>query len=1147
MSTKMFKIITLFMLLAMLVIPLSTVLAVATDIAGVSSSVAENSTAAGTAVASGGIGPYTYGLSCGLGGVDDGLFSITVGGVLTFSPAPDFEIPTDNDGDNVYNICVQAIDSDLSTYDENFAINVTDVDEGPPVITWGGTTPEIMDEDGAPTPWPGVVGDLVANDPDTGQTLTWSVSTLATNGLATISGGTVSPSSPAVYTYAPFANYNGADTFTVQVTDGTTPVTQVVNVTINAINDAPVITFTGGTPYVMDEDGSPTAWPGVVGDLSAADVDTGNTLTWTVSAAATNGTATVNGAGGVFPLNPTTFTYAPFANYNGVDSFTVQVSDGALTDTQVVNVTVNAINDVPVITFGGANPEIMSEDGAPIAWPGALGDLSATDVDTGDTLTWSVYVAATNGTATIVDVGGASPHTPTTTYNYAPTANYNGADTFTVQVTDGTTPVFQVVNVTINAVNDAPVITFSGTDPYVMNEDGALIAWPGLPAHLSATDVDAGATLTWSVSAVATNGTATITDAGGASPHTPTVFTYAPTAGYNGTDAFTVRVSDGLLTATRIIYVTITPDRSLSGTVSFTGCALKLGGGLVANFGAFTGAVNFVDGQYTINDIPNGTTGTVTITQPSNGYTITWDTGSTLAAYPGGVTADASGIDFDAVGTRTITGTFTGPAAYGSPRVPDDAAGGATVTLNANNCLTFAVPANGGGATTAFTVSNVPPKAFVLRPVYDEGGLAANPIAAFSPANLYANTTYSNVAGKAFTFTWNSFTIGGSAKNSFVPPANLSGATTVTLVGTGVFDGTNITGIANTTGTWSAFSPFRKPFSGDNDPQPYAANINFANLKYQDFVLGTGGIQTFDNNKTNNVTAYGAAAIYGPFGGYTVPEETVVNFGGGLSSNIEDAGQFLLSYLEPKSYTLAPTATGIYFTNSSILYAQASQAIAATALGTDATGKFYAWKLPTPLTPANNAVLPLANPKSPTFTWTAVPGATGYDIQVSTVATFPAGVNTKTVSLGAVTTYTPGGGDIYNLITSGVKFYWGVKANGAGAGTGEYTHKFPAFQRALTTNNLAPTAQTFTFAGTAATFTWTAPANVPAGSVYKVEYGKTATFPGTVTIIYDAASPANATIPVNTTPVTYSYRVTLVNAAHVAISPVSNVIVSATH
>ena len=61
----------------------------------------------------------------------------------------------------------------------------------------------------------------------------------------------------------------------------------------------------------------------------------------------------------------------------------VQVSDGALTDTITVNVTVSGVSDAPVITQGAGPLSVtMSEDGSPTAWSAPT--LGATDVETAD-------------------------------------------------------------------------------------------------------------------------------------------------------------------------------------------------------------------------------------------------------------------------------------------------------------------------------------------------------------------------------------------------------------------------------------------------------------------------------------------------------------------------------------------------------------------------------------------------------------------------------------------------------------------------------------------------------------------------------------------------------------------------------------------
>ena len=68
-------------------------------------------------------------LSYGLSGTDAGLFTINgTTGAVSFVAPPDFEMPGDDDGDNVYDIIVTASDSDDST-DHNVAITVTDVYE----------------------------------------------------------------------------------------------------------------------------------------------------------------------------------------------------------------------------------------------------------------------------------------------------------------------------------------------------------------------------------------------------------------------------------------------------------------------------------------------------------------------------------------------------------------------------------------------------------------------------------------------------------------------------------------------------------------------------------------------------------------------------------------------------------------------------------------------------------------------------------------------------------------------------------------------------------------------------------------------------------------------------------------------------------
>jgi uncharacterized delta-60 repeat protein len=61
-------------------------------------------------------------------GVDGALFDINPAtGALTFKTAPDFEVPSDNDGDNVYQVIVKTIDPHGESDSQTISITVTDI------------------------------------------------------------------------------------------------------------------------------------------------------------------------------------------------------------------------------------------------------------------------------------------------------------------------------------------------------------------------------------------------------------------------------------------------------------------------------------------------------------------------------------------------------------------------------------------------------------------------------------------------------------------------------------------------------------------------------------------------------------------------------------------------------------------------------------------------------------------------------------------------------------------------------------------------------------------------------------------------------------------------------------------------------------
>ena len=335
-----------------------------------------------------------------------------------------------------------------------------------------------------------------------------------------------------VFTYTSAVDFNGTDSFVAQVSDGLLDDNITVNVTVLNVNDAPVIVQGAGPLSVSMTEDDNASW--VAPELNATDVDNAiAALTWNVNANPSNGVALVSGSGAI----PTIFTYAPNADFNGTDSFVVEVSDGALTDLITIGVTVNSVNDAPVINDGNATVALSATEDTTASF--SLVSLTATDVDTpSGGLIWSIDTNASHGVAAISG-SGASPGA----FSYVPDGNYTGSDSFVVLVSDGDKNDTIVVNLTVNNVNDGPVINDgNATVNFTVIED---ISTSFTLNSLTAIDVDTvSGLLAWSVDTNASHGVATVSGSGAS----PSTFSYLPDANFTGLDSFVVGVSDGFLT-----------------------------------------------------------------------------------------------------------------------------------------------------------------------------------------------------------------------------------------------------------------------------------------------------------------------------------------------------------------------------------------------------------------------------------------------------------------------------------------------------------------------------------------------------------------------------------------------------------------------
>ncbi|MFD0917327.1 tandem-95 repeat protein [Pseudahrensia aquimaris] len=358
---------------------------------------------------------------------------------------------TDVDGDQLTITAIEASSGTISADDDGFVYAPADEFSGPVTLTYtvsDGTdsvtatatltilpqevvnsapmvieelsdlAPEV-DEDGF------VAGRIAANDDDD-DALTYSISSQPENGEVSID------STAGTFTYTPAPNFNGTDSFTVLVDDGQGgEVEQIVDVNVQAVNDAPVVVAEDSTLALStNEDFAAT------GSIIATDVD-GDPLTFTIAADATNGTAVIDSLTGEY-------TYTPTADANGTDSFTVSISDGegGVTE-QIVTVEVAAVNDAPEVSGpltldNGVEDVVYSVTDAQLL-------ANAADVDS-ETLTIQNLVAV-----------GATVFGTDDGYDLTPDADFDGEIVLTYEVTDGEFAVTTSATINLTPINDAPV------------------------------------------------------------------------------------------------------------------------------------------------------------------------------------------------------------------------------------------------------------------------------------------------------------------------------------------------------------------------------------------------------------------------------------------------------------------------------------------------------------------------------------------------------------------------------------------------------------------------------------------------------------------------------------------------------------------
>lgn len=474
--------------------------------------------------------------------------------------------------------------------------------------------------------------------------------------------------------------------------------------------------FTTGAFTVKAEGGS-TCKSFTFKDLAIHDYDGSTNLnSITVTTKRADGSTIATHASGVLSFNSTTPTQLSTLINGGTqfnDSFVASVviswtfqggaapSNLNFDNITIANVsalsapTVSSISPASGPTVGGTSVAITGTgfvNGATVT----IGGAAATGVSWNSATSLSATTPA--GTAGAKDVVVTNPDTQTGTLSNGFTYIANTAPTFVGVVT------------TLTVNRNAPATDIKGL------------------LHVS--DADSSQTETWTVTsgpsqgilsgfpATASSGFADITPGG--------TITYQPTAGYSGSDSFTVQVSDGIATASRTITVTVVPPPTVTAAMinisgaSGTGGAYKIGDTVTAtwnntalgdnNTGVTTVTVDFSQfgGGAAVAATDSGNTWTATYTIAAGAIEAVNRNVSVTATNGAGstTTADTTNATVDNVAPTIGSGTLAASNGYLDITFSEGIYGannGATPLSAAKLALTFTP----NGSTATVVISSV--------------------------------------------------------------------------------------------------------------------------------------------------------------------------------------------------------------------------------------------------------------------------------------------------------------------------------------------------------------------------------------------------------------------------------------------------------
>ena len=490
-------------------------------------------------------------LTYSLSGTDADDFNIdSSSGAISFVSTPDYENPTDENEDNVYELTFEVSDGTTTTVQE-LIITVTDVDEGSgeaPVITNTTTSTEVEENT------VGTIYTATASDDD-GDALTYSLSGADADDFSiNETSGEINFNPAPDFENPTDANTDNTYEVTLEVSDGTNTTTQDLTFTVTDDTDeAPVITSTN-TSTEVEENTASTIYTATASD------DDGDTLTYSLSGTDADD-FTIDEDSGAISFNPAPdFENPTDANTDNTYEVTLEVSDGnSNTTTQDLTFTVtDDIDEAPVITSTNTSTEVEENTASTIY------TATASD-DDGDALTYSLSGTDADD-FTIDEDSGAISFNPAPDFENPTDANTDNTYEVTLEVSDGNsnTTTQDLTFTVTDDIDEAPVITSTNTSTEVEENTASTI-------YTATASDDDGDALTYSLSGTDADDFTIDEDSGAISFNPAPDFENPTDANTDNTYEVTLEVSDGNSnTTTQDLTFTVTDDTDEAPVITST-------------------------------------------------------------------------------------------------------------------------------------------------------------------------------------------------------------------------------------------------------------------------------------------------------------------------------------------------------------------------------------------------------------------------------------------------------------------------------------------------------------------------------------------------------------------------------------------------